>query len=119
MASVLRHASPSASVVGAPVAVIAGHQTTSNEQDQVHKPPDSQTSQGEQFSDCSAGVAQAETVNPETTQEEGVQQCGDEVVSSVPLKKTARKCKQGDLAMARMKYEEMGDKMNQFETTVI
>lgn len=74
----------SLSVVGAPVAVIAGHQAASDEQDQVHKPPDSQASQGEQLPHSSAGVAQAETIHPETTQEEGVQQRGDEIVPSVP-----------------------------------
>lgn len=35
------------SVVGAPVAVVAGHQATSDEQDEVHEPPDAQASQGE------------------------------------------------------------------------
>lgn len=70
-------------VIGAPIAVIAGHQTASNEQDQIHKPPDSQTSEGEQLPHCGTGVAEAETIDPKTTQEEGVQQRGDEVVSSV------------------------------------
>lgn len=73
------------SVVGAPVAVITGHQATGDEENQVHKPPDPKASQGEQLSDSSAGVAQAETVDPKTTQEEGVQQSGDEVVSSVSI----------------------------------
>lgn len=35
------------SVVGEPVAVVAGHQATSDEQDEVHEPPDAQASQGE------------------------------------------------------------------------
>lgn len=35
------------SVVGAPVTVVAGHQATSDEQDEVHEPPDTQASQGE------------------------------------------------------------------------
>lgn len=78
------------SVIGAPVAVIAGHQATSDEQDQVHEPPDSQSSQGEQLPHSGAGVAQAETINPETTQEEGVQQSGDEIVSGVPVKTATR-----------------------------
>lgn len=80
------------SVISAPVAVIAGHQTTGDEQDQVHEPPDSQTSQGEQLPDGGAGVAQAETIHPETTQEEGVQQSSDEVVSSVPKNQRGTLC---------------------------
>lgn len=71
------------SVVCAPVAVIAGHQAASDEQDQVHKPPDAETSQGEQFPDSGARVAQAETIDPKTTEEEGVEQRGDEIVSGV------------------------------------
>lgn len=87
MARVLGHAPLSVSVVGAPVAVIAGHQASSDEQDQIHEPPDSQASQGEQLPDSSAGVAQAETIHPKTTQEEGVQQRGDEIVSGVSVQK--------------------------------
>lgn len=91
MARVLCHTLLSGSVVGAPVAVIARHQATCDEQDQVHKPPDPQAPQGEQLPNSSAGVAQAETINPETTQEEGVQQCGDEIVSSVSAKNQQNK----------------------------
>lgn len=80
---VLSHSLLSDSVVGTPVAVIAGHQAARDEQDQVHKPPDSQASQGEQLPNGSAGVAQAKTINAKTAQEEGVQQCGDEIVSCV------------------------------------
>lgn len=61
------------SVVCAPVAVIAGHQAASDEQDQVYKPPDAKTSQGEQLPDSGAGVAQAETIDPKTTEEEWVE----------------------------------------------
>ncbi len=79
-----------ASVVDTPVAVIAGHQAASDEQDQVHEPPDSQSSQGEQLPYSSAGVAQAETVDPKTTEEEGVQQRGDKIVSSVSVQISRR-----------------------------
>lgn len=85
------HSSPTcrltlpASVVGAPVAVVAGHQTAGDEQDQVHEPPDSQASQGEQLPHGRACVAQAEAVDAEAAQEEGVQQRGDEVVSCVSV----------------------------------
>ena len=82
---VLGHTRPCVSVVGAPVAVIAGHQAAGDEQDQVHEPPDSQTSQREQLPDGGAGVAEAETVNAETSQEEGVQQRGDEIVPGVSV----------------------------------
>lgn len=87
MAWVLGHTLLCVSVVGAPVAVITGHQAASDEQDQVHEPPDSQASQGEQLPHSSASVAKAETINPKTTQEEGVQQRGDEIVSSVSVQK--------------------------------
>lgn len=81
--SVLSHTLPSHSVVGAPVAVIAGHQAAGDEQDQVHKPPDAKTSQGEQLPNSGARVAQAETIDPKTTEEEWVEQRGDEIVSGV------------------------------------
>lgn len=79
------------SVVGAPVAVIAGHQAASDEQNQVHEPPDAQASQGEQLPDGGARVAQAEAVDPKAAKEEGVQQRGDEVVSSVSARKQQQK----------------------------
>lgn len=91
MGRVHSHTLWSVSVVGAPVAVIAGHQAACDEQDQVHKPPDSQASQGEQLPDSSAGVAQAETIDPKTTQEEGVQQRGDEIVSGVSAQNQQKK----------------------------
>ena len=94
MARVLRYALLFVSVISAPVAVITGHQATSDEQDQVHKPPDSQASQGEQLPNSRAGVAQTETIDPETTQEEGVQQRGDEIVSSVSMKHHQQKVKE-------------------------
>lgn len=72
-------------VVSAPVAIITGHQATSDEQDQVHKPPDSQASQGQKLPNSSSSVAQAETIHPKASQEEGVQQCGYEIVSSVSV----------------------------------
>lgn len=74
---------PLSSVVGAPVAVIAGHQAAGDEQDQVHEPPDAQASQREQLPDSGARVAKAEAVDPEAAQEEGVEQRGDEIVSGV------------------------------------
>lgn len=75
---------PALSVVGAPVAVVAGHQAASDEQDEVHEPPDAQAPQGEQLPHRGARVAQAEAVDPKAAQEEGVEQCGDEVVPRVP-----------------------------------
>ena len=85
MVRVLGHTFLLVSVVCAPVAVITGHQAAGDEQNQVHKPPDPQASQGEQLPHSGAGVTQAEAVDPETTKEEGVQQSGDEVVSSVSV----------------------------------
>lgn len=78
------------SVVRAPVAVITGHQASSDEQDQVHEPPDPQTSQSKQLPHCGASVTQTKPIHAKTAQEEGVQQCGDEVVSSVPEEKTSQ-----------------------------
>lgn len=74
---------PPPSVESAPVAAVAGHQTAGDEQDQVHKPPDAESSQGEELPHGRARVAQAEAVHPETAQEERVQQSGDEVVPRV------------------------------------
>lgn len=78
------------SVVGAPVAVVAGHQATSDEQDEVHKPPDAQASQREQLPHRSPRVAKTEAVNPKAAQEEGVEQRGDEVVPRVSAQKQAQ-----------------------------
>ena len=74
----------SSSVVGTPVAVVAGHQSAGDEQDEVDEPPDAQSPQGEQLAHRRARVAQAEAVHAEAAQEEGVQQRGDEVVARVP-----------------------------------
>lgn len=78
------------SVVGAPVAGVAGHEAPGDEQDQVHEPPDAQTPQGEQLAHRRARVAQAEAVHAEAAQEEGVEQRGDEVVPRVPAHARAR-----------------------------
>lgn len=78
-------------VVGAPVAEVAGHQAASDEQDEVHEPPDAQASQGEQLPHRGARVAQAEAVNPKAAQEEGVEQRGDEVVARVSARKHAQR----------------------------
>lgn len=78
------------SVVGAPVAVVAGHEAAGDEQDEVDEPPDAQAAQREQLPHGGARVAQAEAVDPETAQEEGVEQRGDEVVSRVSAQKTTR-----------------------------
>lgn len=71
------------SVVGAPVAVVTGHETTGDEEDEVHKPPDAKASKGQQLPHSGPSVAKTEAVNAKTTQEEGIQQCGDEVVTRV------------------------------------
>lgn len=73
------------SVVGAPVAVVTGHEAACDEQDKVHKPPDPQTSQSQQLPHRRARVAQAEAIHAEASQEEGVEQRGDKVVSGVSV----------------------------------
>ena len=73
------------SVEGAPVAAIAWHQTSCDQQNQVDEPPDAKAAQGEQLANRCARVTETEAVDPETAQEEGVEQCGDEVVSCVPV----------------------------------
>lgn len=77
------------SVHGAPVAAIAGHQPTGDQQNQIHEPPDAQAPQGQQLPHGGAGVAQAEPIHSEAAQEEGVEQSGDEVVSRVPAREEA------------------------------
>lgn len=72
------------SIHRAPVAAIAGHQPAGDEQDQIHEPPDPQPAQGQQLPHGGPGVAEAEPIHSEAPQEEGVEQSGDEVVSSVP-----------------------------------
>lgn len=89
------------SVVGAPVAGVAGHEAAGDEQDQVHEPPDAQTPQGEQLPHRRARVAQAEAVHAEAAQEEGVEQRGDEVVPRVPAATHARARQRGAAAWLR------------------
>lgn len=78
------------SVVGTPVTVVAGHEATGDEQDEVHKPPDAQASQCEQLPHRSPRVAKTEAVNPKAAQEEGVEQRCDEVVPRVSAQKHAQ-----------------------------
>lgn len=72
------------SVEGAPVAVVAGHESAGDEQDEVHEPPDAQSAQRQQLAYRRASVAQAEAVDTKAAQEEGVEQRGDKVVARVP-----------------------------------
>ncbi|TSR04293.1 hypothetical protein Baya_10900 [Bagarius yarrelli] len=67
----------------APVAAVAGRQSSSYEQDEIHKPPNSQTSESQKLPDGSARVAQTEAVHAEAAQEKGVEERGDEVVTRV------------------------------------
>lgn len=76
------------SVERAPVAAVAGHQSSGYEEDEIHKPPDSQASESEQLPDGGARVPQTEAVHAEAAQEEGVQECGDEVVTRVSVDTT-------------------------------
>lgn len=73
------------SVEGAPVAAVAGSQSSGYEEDEIHEPPDSQASQSEELPDGSARVAQTEAVYTEAAQEEGVQERCDEVVARVSV----------------------------------
>lgn len=73
------------SVERAPVAAVAGHQSSGYEEDEIHKPPDSQASESEEFPDGGARVAQAEAVHAEAAQEERVQERRDEVVTGVSV----------------------------------
>lgn len=70
-------------VDSAPVAAITRHQPSSDEQNEVHKPPDPKSPQCQQLPDGCAGVSQTEAIDAETPQEEGVEQRGYEVVSRV------------------------------------
>lgn len=76
---------PLRSVEGAPVASVAGHQASSDEQDEIHEPPDPQASESQELPNGGARVTQAEAVDAKAAQEEGVQQRGDEVVTRVSV----------------------------------
>lgn len=73
------------SVERAPVAAVAGCQSSGYEEDEIHKPPDSQASKSEEFSDGGARVAQAKAVHAKAAQEERVQERSDEVVTGVSV----------------------------------
>ncbi|KAF3825462.1 hypothetical protein GH733_005444, partial [Mirounga leonina] len=68
-------------VPNAPIAAITWHQPSSNKQNKVNKPPNPKSSKCQQLSYCCASVSQTETVHSETSQEEGIEQSGYEVVS--------------------------------------
>lgn len=69
------------SVERAPVAAVAGSQSSGYEQDEIHEPPDPQASESQELPNSSARVAQAEAVHAEAAQEKGVEERGDEVVT--------------------------------------
>lgn len=71
-------------VDSAPVAAVTGHQSPSDEQNKIDEPPDPQASKCQQLPDRCSSVSQTEAVDSEASQEEGVEKCGYEVVSSVP-----------------------------------
>lgn len=72
------------SVHSAPIAAIAGHQPPSDEEDQIHKPPDPETSQSQQLPHSGARVAEAEAIHAKAAQEKRVEQSSDEVMAGVP-----------------------------------
>lgn len=78
-----QHGTAAVLVYSTPVAAITGHQASSDEQNQVDKPPDPESSQGQQLPDGCSSVPQTEPVDAKTSQEEGVEQRGYKVVSGV------------------------------------
>lgn len=70
-------------VDSAPVAAITRHQPPSDEQNEVDKPPDPESSKGQELPNRCSRVSQTEAVDAKTPQEEGVEQRGYEVVSGV------------------------------------
>lgn len=72
------------SVHRAPVAAIAGHQPSGDEENQIHEPPDAQASERQQLPHGGPCVAQAEAIHSEATQEKRVEQSGYKIVSGVP-----------------------------------
>lgn len=82
-----QHGTAAALIYSTPVAAITGHQPSSDEQNQVDKPPDPESSQGQQLPDSCSSVPQTEAVDAEASQEEGVEQRGYKVVSGVPARR--------------------------------
>lgn len=72
------------SVHGAPVAAIAGHQPSGDEENQIHEPPDPEASERQQLPHGRPRVAQAEAIHSEATQEKRVEQSGYKIVPGVP-----------------------------------
>lgn len=72
------------SVHRAPVAAIAGHQPSGDEENQIHEPPDPEASERQQLPHSSPRVAQAEAIHSEATQEKRVEQSGYKIVPGVP-----------------------------------
>lgn len=62
-----------ASVESAPVAAVTGSQSTCYQENQVHKPPDAKTAQGEQLSHRSPSVSETEPIDAKASQEKWVQ----------------------------------------------
>lgn len=78
------------SVHSAPVAAVAGHEATGDEENQINEPPDPQSSQSQQFPHGGPGMAQAESIHSKATQEKRVEQSGYKIVSSVPAMEAFR-----------------------------
>ena len=70
--------------VGDPVAVVLGVEAAGHQQDDVDQPPDAHASQGQQLADCGAGLAEAESVEAEEAEQDGVEEGRQEVVVRVP-----------------------------------
>ena len=70
--------------VGDPVAVVLGVEAARHQEDDVDQPPDAHAAQGQQLSDGGAGLAEAEAVEAEEAEQDGVEERRQEVVVRIP-----------------------------------
>ena len=72
-----------------PIRTVFRCQSTANEQNNINYPPDTNTAQSEQLSNCCTSLAQAESVDTKESQKYAVDQCCCEIVASIPKGKLA------------------------------
>lgn len=73
----------SVSRVWHPIASIHRIEMTGDKQDNVHYPPDANSTQCQQLAYCCSNMTQNESVHAEESQQDGIEQSGHEIITSV------------------------------------
>ena len=71
-------------VVRSPITAIFWNQGSSDQQDHIHHPPNTHSSQSQQLAHCRPCVSQAESVHTQEAQQDRIEQCGNKIMPRVP-----------------------------------